>query len=1050
MSWEQYRSVMERYAIKTDDMATEDAYFMATHMPFSQLEVYQGGRTSSAPKLMSEDEVFENLIYNPDNEHRMIIVRGNNGTGKSHLIRYLKAKFENSPATVYNPATEQLVFLRRLNNSIRGALNQLIEEKVIKDPGVEEKMRKFVASSDAKDEAAFRTDILFSYVAAVSNDQTGETYRPVICRDIASYLSDSRVREHLLREGGAISRCYNLITAPSNQVLKDTTIFTEDDFNVPKIIRAVLKQGDPQASDFANTLKGDDYEINRLIAYLNRFTREVVQRCADISSESTKSVFVQLRKDLKKQGKNLTLFVEDFTGFTGIDSELITVLSTEHGGDYADLCRVTTIIGITDYYYDQFKGNFTDRVTHQISVTDRSYGTDDFLVQMAGRYINAIYCHPDVIHQWNESGADITNIPTSEFTVPFKWESVAIEGKEVALYPFNSRSLLRLYESLPEKSPRMFLKDVIRAQLKEFFDGKQYGDNWYFPMNPANVQMTRATHSSAIDRLDAFSMEDKNRIKAVLALWGDGSADGLREADGTITFGGVSKAFFDDIGLEAFAGIGELTDRSTGKTVKPDRRDSSDDYGGEKPDKPITSTQHTKRNNPVDATTKNYLKHRDDINDWFTKNEPLKFDPDYRDWLRTLVKGEPNQSGAINWQDMGIPAYIAEERLADLAGYYIDDQKTPTRVDRAMVYMDKSVESRDALLALNEFNYAGGWEFDGAAYYQQRLITWLERRKVQIIEKVTATKAGEPALPVLQWCLTLQYLKACILGQKLDMSSPYSAIRSLFSEFKRDNNIRRETREWNDLVQFVENKNAEFESALTFLRCASATTMGAVHYSVDAKTKSCLRMDELVAAVEKLMEANWDIENELPDNLPSNHLLFNYAVLLKNLYPNIRKVMKADTEHASSAIKKLSGYVGEVNQDNLLVMLTAIQELFTVFSANSVIGSNELRTKYDRPPIDTAKEILEHISVLTDASSTSPVMQLTAYSGNALNSLADYLRDFQAIAQKAEKEEAKANKEVEQTGSFLGLEQMTEAALMSMDELCRRLEEMEVYNDAAD
>ena len=46
---------------------------------------------------MSEDEVFEQLIYNPDNEHRMVIVRGNHGTGKSHLIRYLKSKFERRP-----------------------------------------------------------------------------------------------------------------------------------------------------------------------------------------------------------------------------------------------------------------------------------------------------------------------------------------------------------------------------------------------------------------------------------------------------------------------------------------------------------------------------------------------------------------------------------------------------------------------------------------------------------------------------------------------------------------------------------------------------------------------------------------------------------------------------------------------------------------------------------------------------------------------------------------------------------------------------------------
>ena len=333
MSWEQYRSVMERYAIKTDDMATEDAYFMATHVPFSQLEVYYGGRTSTTPKLLSEEKVFEDIICNPNNEHRMVIVRGNNGTGKSHLIRYLHAKLVKSPSTVYDSTKEQLIFLRRLNNSVRGAFSQLIEQHVIKDSDVEEKLRKFVSSSDSKDEAAFKTDILFSYVAAVSNDQSGDTYKPVICRDIASYLSDSRVREYLLREGGAISRCYNVITAPSNQVLKESTIFSEDDFNVSKIIRAVIKQGDPQAADFASTLKGDDSEIARLVSYLNRFTRDVVQRCADISSESTKTVFTQLRKDLKKQGKNLTLFIEDFTGFTGIDSELITVLSTEHGGN---------------------------------------------------------------------------------------------------------------------------------------------------------------------------------------------------------------------------------------------------------------------------------------------------------------------------------------------------------------------------------------------------------------------------------------------------------------------------------------------------------------------------------------------------------------------------------------------------------------------------------------------------------------------------------------------------------------------------------------------
>ena len=1052
MKWEQYRSVMERYAIKTDDMATEDAYFMATHMPFTQLEFHEDGRTSSVPKLLSEDEVFAKLTDNPDDKDRMVIVRGDNGTGKSHLIRYLKAKLEMSPSTVYNPATEQLIFLRRLNNSTRGAFSQLLEQKVISDPDIQDKMKKFIDSSEAKDEASFKVDILFSYVSAVSSDQTGKTYKPVICRDIASYLSDSRVREHLLREDGAIARCYSIITAPSNQVLKDTTIFTGDDFNVNKILRAVIKQGDPQASDFASTLKGDEYEINRLVQYLNRFTRDVVQRCAGISSENVKSIFTQLRKDLKKQGKNLTLFIEDFTGFTGIDSELITALSTEHGGQgsgYTDLCRVTSIIGITNDYYDQFRDNFTDRVTHQISVTDRSYGTDEFLVHMAACYLNAIYCDPAELRKWNDDGASLSDLPISSFSTPCTWENASIEGKQMTLYPFNSRSLLALYESLPVKSPRMFLKDVIRAQLKEYFDGKLYGDDWYFPMNPGNIQMAKDPHSSAIDRLDTFAVSDKNRLKSVFALWGDGSASGIKEANGEVLFGGVNQKFLDDIGLGAFTGIGEIIDKASGKAVQPaSTNPPPDKKTAEKSDTEPIPTPKVKQH--IDGATKAYLKFKDDITAWFTKEEPLKFDQDYREWLRDFIKGTAKQSGAINWQDQGIPAYFAEERLSDLGCYYIDDQSTPTNRDKAIVYMDRSIESRDALLALNEWNYARGWEFDESVYYQQRLITWLERRRSVITEKVIATKSNEAQLPVLEWCLALQYLKACILGYKVDTSSPYAVVESLFKDFKKQDSIKRDTREWNDLIQFVMNKKSEFDSAFSMLKRASATTMGAVHFSVDSNTKSCYRTYDLLKAAEKLMNANWDIEQELPADIPQRHLLFNPANLLKILYPNIQKAMLAETSQDESVLNGIRGYVGDLNKSNMISTFAAIQELFAVFSANSIIGSNDLRTKYDGAPIEKATLLLKHVALLESAASMPPVMQLTQYSENSLNVLFDFLRDMQTIARKAEQEEAKANKDIEKAGGSTATDQLSKIALEAMEKLYDQIDQMEVNVNATD
>ena len=1033
MNWEQYKSVMERNAIKTDDMATEGAYFMATHMPFSMLAVYEGGRTQSAPKMYSEEEIFTRLVCNPDNEHRMIIVRGDNGTGKSHLIRFLKAKLESSPATVYNPATEQLIFLRRLNNSVRGVFSQLIDQDVIKDATVRQKIQKFIDSSDSKDEAAFLTDILYSYIAAVSSDQTSDTYKPVICRDIASYLSDSRVKEHLLREGGAISRCYTVITAPSNQVLKTTEVFTDDDFDVRKIITAVIKQGDPQASDFASTIKGDKDEIHKLVNYLNHFTSEVVKRCADISSESTKAVFEQLRKDLKKQGKNLTLFIEDFTGFTGIDSELITVLSTEHGGDYADLCRVTSIIGITNDYYDQFRDNFTDRVTHQISVTDDSFGTPEFLTQMAGRYINAIYCDPTALRTWNDQGASLDAMPINSFTPPCEWDSVKIGIHETTLYPFNKKSIVALYESLPVKSPRMFLKEVIRAQLKEYFDGKIYGDPSYFPLNPGNVQMSKDPHSSAIDRIESLSVDDRARLKAIFALWGDGSASGIRESNGTIRFGGINKLFFDDIGLGAFEGIGDL------KADKPASGGSS-------------GAKTTPKSEPpkIDEATKSYQKYKSDINDWFTKNEPLKFDPDYRTWLKDLIKGTATQGGAINWQDIGIPGYIAEQRLSDLGVYFITDQSTPINADRAIVLMDRSTLSRDALLALNEFKYYKGWDFEGAAYYQQRLITWLEREKPSIIERVTASKTDEPTLPVIEWCLVLQYLKAKIYGVKLDCTNKYTLLNSLMADFTfkaNDKNSKRETKEWEDLIQFVQNRKSEFDSARDLLSRSVSTTQGAVHYAVDSKNPSCIRTDELLIILEKLTACNWDIEKELPLDIPDKHLLYNQAALLKKLYPSVAKVVKAEAEKAKLVSSKIQGYVGDINEENLLLALNAIQNLFSVFASNGIIGSNDIRTKYEAQPIDTAKGILKCVNSLRKADGQpSNAQKLDGYSQNQLHTLSDFLRDLQSIAQVAEKEEATAKKELSKIGGIDGIDALSEAALESMKNLYEFVEAMEVSN----
>ena len=1030
MKWEKCREIMEKNAIKIDDMATEDAYFLATHMPFSKLEVYEGGRTSATPKLLSEDEVFEQLIYNPDNQHRMIIVRGNNGTGKSHLIRYLKAKLESSSATIFNPEKEQLVFLRRLNNSVRGAFSQLLEQKVIRDPAVEEKLRKFVESTESKDETTFKIEILHAYIAAVQSDQSGKPYRSVICRDIASYLADSRVSEFLLREGGPVSKCYHIITSSSGAVLKENVVFSEEDFNEKKIIRSIKRQGDPQAQDFASTLLDDDDEISKLVNYLNRFTRDVVQRCAGVSSESTKTVFEELRKELKKQGKNLTLFIEDFTGFTGVDSEMITVLSTEHGGDYDYLCRVTAIIGITDGYYDQFKDNFKDRVTHQINVTERSFGDPEFLIQMAGRYLNAIYTEPEKLRKWYQDGAEFSMLPLSGFKPDFDWDTTEIAGKQVSLYPFNKNAILGLYEHLPVKSPRMFLRDVLRAQLKEYFDGKTYGDKWDFPKNDAHIQMGNPVHSSSIDRNETLSKEDRERVKTILALWGDGSATGVKKQE-SLFFGGVNQLFFRDVAL-TFNGIGDI------KTV-----------GEDEPPQPQPPTPPSPQppSPPKDPRKMTYNRRLADINSWYTSSSKLQYHADYRQLIKNFVCGTANQAGAIPWQDLGIPAFVAYERFNDLGMISIEDQETGFNAD-SIIVMQRSVECRDALIALCEEDYANGWDFDTAIYYQQQLIVWLERNKERIIRNVLTSQSGDSKPQITTWGLALQYIHKLASGNAIKGSSTAEVIRDLNLQVPDEKSIAYRTKEWEDFYSFVKSRKSEFEWNLSLFNKSARTTMGAIAGARDEdKKKSFYRAEELFSSYQELIADEWDISGKLPEK-PANVSMFKPAKLLLDLYPRIQTVVEAETRDYDSIRQQIEEYIGTLSKEVLLDVFNSIQELFSTFSMSGLPGYKDLRDKYEHAsPLDEAMLILDAYHKLSDLESKTLMGKFAILSGEHKSILKRFLVDLKSIDLAVTREEKNAKDEIKKSAIPDGLEEVVEAAKENLGHLYDRLSEMEVQND---
>jgi len=1019
---------MEQYAIKTDVIASQDDYFMATHMPFSSLEVITGGNESGNTKLMSEEEVYQKLIYNPDNIHRMIIVRGNNGTGKTHLIRWLRARYHND-SIKFNPENEKIIFLRRLNNTIRGAISQILEEQIITDADMIVKLNKFIMSADSQDSDTFKTTIFHAFVSMVANDKSGRVYKPFVCKGIQDFLYDPRVRKHLMRDNGAINRCYKAITSPSNTVFEGEATFNEEDFTLKRaVMKELLQHGSAESNDFAEQIYDNTDEIRKFVKYLNQFTPKVIQSCAEISSDSTRDVFIELRKSLNKQGKNLTIFIEDFTAFTGIDAELITVLSAEHGGANSDLCRVTTIIGITDAYYGQFKDNFTDRVQYQINVTENSYNTAEFLESMTALYLNAIYCEPKIIREWYSSGADMKQLPSSDFKPAYSWDFVLVNNTQLTLYPFNKSSLMTLYMNLKSKTPRKFLTEVLKSQLKEFFDTQQYR-NFSFPSNQfiadianSSVQM-KPVHASFVDSQPNIDDTEKKRLKLILAIWGNQTAE-TTSHDNEMLIGGVSKKFLDEIGLTSIIGLPHAAPQS------PDKVPTSP-----QPDRPVQPV--------IPQKQRQYNLKKQDIINWYSGKNELAFSADYRKWFLEFLRD------AINWQAEGIPAYIAASRLQEHSTVYIEGQSQSSLADRALIVFKRNNETSDILNALCDYDYYGGWLFKDAAYYQLKLVNWLEKNKPSIKAKVCDSKDSKVQWPVLEWCIAVEYIVSNILGRPLDISTNETLARDLFAShnFLAVNNYT--SAKWADVIQYIRTNSAKFTGTKTLMVETAKTFMGTITASYSFPKVSFFRALEVSKAIKNLQANKWDISLTLPPDTTAS-IVLSPADLLKELYPRVKAIVASELDQAKVIIEKLKTHLGDIlNEDALIDTLNYVSEMYAVFNANKIQYNSNLKAKFDAPPKETAKTIMNAYSLVEKATSSSLLIEkLELLSVSPVKELSLLLHDLDEIERIVLAEKNSSDAEINRLTKGVDLSGIISDSIQCLSSLANKVEYLEVESIA--
>ncbi len=1013
MSWIEFSDRMDQYVIKKDGTAVDNEYFMATHVPFKELEFIEFGDTDSKPINLTEESIYEKYIVNKSNKHQMIIVRGMNGTGKSHLICWMHNRFVNDKNN-YDPDKEKVVFLRRLGNTVRGAVQQMLDEGLVQDKELIEKFEKFCSAAESQSEEEFKTSIYSEYVKRVATDATNTVFKQIACKNIAAFLYDTRVQEYLMRVGGPIDRCYQMITSGAKTMVTDKTetIFEKEDFTFPRAIANSIKKdaAEEVRNYYLYDLRDDEDAIDKLVSYLNHFTSGVMQSCANITSENARDLFVNLRKSLYKEGKNLTIFIEDFTSFSIVESELITALAVENGGGYSDLCRVTSVIGITDGYYDSFRNNFEDRVTKQIKFSEQSFGDDDFLLELAARYLNAIYNPRQNVLDWYDSTADMGSLPDPSFMPEIDWDYVDIAGKKYTLYPFNKKSLLSLYNKLKHKSPRYYLTYVIQHFFAHFADGMEYGDDWRFPEIPTYISsVTLQPPYADIVENTGYSDVDKQRLKVLFNIWGDETTDIRGDC-----VGGVPAEFLKTIGLGEFKGSG-------GNVIVQKKKD--------------TQVKESVKEPPAAKKTA-FDKKKEDIEGWFEDKRTLEYSSDYNNWVRNFI------AQTIAWQDLGFPGDFVAQRLKSGNVVDIEDSKLDTNQNRAIVVLKRNSETRTLLLGLALFDYYKNWDFENAAYYQMVLINWLENNKQIIIDNIFGDSIGNTEHPVITWCIASEYVHGLICGENYDGLSEKELLYRFIDDNGTANLITRTNKDWRDVQTYFTNHASERIMVRNMLVSGSNTIMGIVGEQPSGKVRF-YRTFELINSVKHLNEKNWDISIELNDY--SSKSYENIRAYLQALYGKVDAVVLSEKKLAKETIKAFENLLGtNPTEEDYINVVKAISEFYTTCNMAHEVYSSSLKERFERnSPKDQAKKAIGLYQTLKDSIKNKDTMNLLSIFSKGpreeLDDICNALSQVETFANKLQQNHSRMLGDVEQVDPVI-----LDSALEKLESLSNTIEEMEV------
>jgi hypothetical protein len=491
--------------IPVEAESTSDGVFLATHstIPITQRDQVDNARGGA----VVDERALLRAVQEQPADQPIIPILGKSGTGKSHLVRWLRAHLETKEST-------RLIFVPKHRMSLRGIL-ELILEHASGERADELRAKVATAVDAAADEKTAQLKLRNALAVNIETRGNRTDGSPEEI-ELRSYLAspgglpalfgDDVFRSRLLDQNGPIARLVReKLSGKGDEDKEDAFGFSADDLNLS--VDDVNRAGHA-AREVAGALTSELSFRELAARMINEQLGPSVSEVFGVGGDDLKQILTDVRVEMDQQGLELLVLIEDFSIFQGIQGGLIdaiTLISTEA----QRLCPMRVVMAVTTgYFINQMPETVYTR-TYRVFDLDLPDGIDGSFQPsgFASRYLNAVRVGAAQLETAHALGEEVPNA-CEQCPVNTECHSSFGQVDGYGLFPFNPAALDRAIKS--QSTDGSFVaRDVLTRVLRPVLHRDEAEiNNGRFPSDGfANDFRTGAS-----DRL--ANIEDQFRLRS--------------------------------------------------------------------------------------------------------------------------------------------------------------------------------------------------------------------------------------------------------------------------------------------------------------------------------------------------------------------------------------------------------------------------------------------------------------------------------------------------------------------------------------------------------